>query len=103
LHTCTVIATDNSTIHISAIAELTECTIKGCNLLIEGVFEGHAYLKGDCEVAPSATAIGKVELNGDFFKSRLADAVDLHMTHIKSVATTQPADLEPSYQQPQAA
>lgn len=85
----TIVSMDDTVIHVSAQAVLTDCKITAKDLLIEGQFDGYCKIKGDCEVGQSAKVIGKIEVEGDFFKSRLADAVDLQVQHIRLPAGRQ--------------
>lgn len=79
----TIMSMDQSVIHISAQAVLTDCKVNAQDLLIEGQFDGACPVKGNCEIGQSARVVGKVEVEGDFFKSRLADAVDLKVQHMR--------------------
>jgi len=79
----TIVSMDDTTIHVSAQAMLTDCRITANDLLIEGQFDGFCKVKGNCEVGQSARVIGKMEVEGDFFKSRMADAVDLQVQHMR--------------------
>lgn len=85
----TIVSMDESVIHISAQAVLTDCKVTANDLLIEGQFDGYCKVKGNCEVGQSAKVIGKMEVDGDFFKSRLADAVDLQVQHMRLPAGRQ--------------
>lgn len=81
-----ILSTDKSLIHISAQAVLTECVLEGEDVLIEGTFEGTAKVRGNCEIGPSASAVGTIEVAGDLFKSRFADTVDLKLIQMHPVA-----------------
>ena len=80
-----IISTDDSLIHISALAKLTNCTIEGNDILIEGQVDATIHAKGDCEIGASAVMVGVLNIGGDLFKSRLADVKDLHVNTLKPV------------------
>lgn len=87
-----IVSMDGSVIQISAQAVLVGCSIEGVDLLIEGDFDGSARITGNCEISASAKAVGKLEVAGDLFKSRYADAVDLKVVQFHT--ETQDASME---------
>lgn len=84
LTTVQIKSVDGSLIHISATAVLEDCNVEGENVLLEGTFSGVINAAGDCEIGPSASVIGVVNVGGDLFKSKFADVRDMNVNTLKA-------------------
>jgi hypothetical protein len=87
LHDVSIQSMDDSDIYISALAKLTNCTITGKNVLIEGKFDGGVInARGKAEFGSGSVAVGVFNKGDEVYMHPLSDLDDLNIKKIKVVA-----------------
>jgi len=76
---CVVKSVDDSPICVSALAMLSDCTIEGKDVLIEGQFSGTIVASGRVEFASGCIATGILNRGGEVYFHPLADLDDLRI------------------------
>jgi cytoskeletal protein CcmA (bactofilin family) len=80
-----IISTDDSLVHISALAVLSNCKLIGKDILIEGKFSGEISAAGKIEFAAGCTVLGTLNKSGEVYFHMLSDVEDLTIKTIKTV------------------